>query len=190
MKITFYGAASNDIDKKYLQATERLGEVMAERGHSLVFGGGCTGLMGAVVRGVKRGGGSALGVIPKFFRELRYEVLFNECDEYIWTDDMYERKKLLEELCDGFIIGPGGMGTYDEFFGVLTTKQLNRHNKPIAVFNVNGIFDDFIRLFETSVDEGFIKPVCRDLFRVFKNTNGLFEYLESENSTINKTRYK
>ena len=163
---------------------------MAERGHSLVFGGGCTGLMGAVVRGLKRNGGSALGVIPKFFRDVKYEVLFMECDEYIWTDDMYERKRLLEELCDGFIIGPGGMGTYDEFFGILTTKQLNRHNKPIAVYNVNGIYDDFMKLFETSIEEGFIKPACRDLFRVFNNLDGLFEYLESEDRTNKNVRYK
>ena len=193
MKITLYGAASAVIDRSYVSAVEDLGKRTAERGHTLVFGGGCTGLMGAMVRGVKGAGGKAIGITPEFFRTERYEALYTDCDEFIWTKDMYERKRLLEETCDAFIVAPGGFGTFDEFFGILTTKQLDRHDKPIAVFNVNGFFDDLKKLIDRAVAEDFVKEKCYDLFRFFPTADGLLEYLEAETErkkTTDKFAYK
>ena len=97
MKICVFGAASHTIDKKYIEMVEKMGEEMAKRGHSLVFGGGANGLMGAAARGVKKGGGYILGVIPKFFEDESVEAVFEECDQLIEPDTMRERKQLMED---------------------------------------------------------------------------------------------
>ena len=128
MNICMYGSASNDIDRIYIEKTEELSKKLAARGHSLVFGGGAHGLMGAAARGVKKGGGSILGVIPKFFENETIEAIYDKCDELLTPDTMRERKQLMEDNSDAFIITPGGIGTYEEFFEILTSKQLCRHN--------------------------------------------------------------
>ena len=179
MKITVYAASSRKLDKNYIEAVEKMGVRLAERGHELVFGGGATGLMGAAVRGVKKAGGKATGIIPEFFKTTHYEQLYLECDEIVWTKDIYERKRKLESFADGFIIAPGGVGTYDEFFGVLTTKQLARHVKPIAVYSVGGFYEKLDEFIDDAIAENFINRNCRELFRVFEGTDGMFEYLES-----------
>ena len=140
MRICLYGAASPTIDKDYVEKVEALGREMASRGHSLVFGGGGNGLMGAAARGVREKGGYILGVIPKFFDEEDVEEIFSECDELVMPDTMRERKQEMEDSADAFIMVPGGIGTFEEFYEILTAKQLLQHNKPIAVFNVNGYF--------------------------------------------------
>ena len=138
MKICVFGAASAAIDQSYIDAVERLTEEMARRWHSLVFGAGGSGLMGAAARGTKRGGGDIHGVIPNFFREERLESIFSECDKLTFTETMAERKTTMEDDCDAFIIVPGGIGTLEEFFEVITLKQLGRHTKAIAFYNLNG----------------------------------------------------
>ena len=184
MKITFYGASSRLLDEKYIKAVEDLGEALAKRGHELVFGGGATGLMGAAVRGVKKAGGRATGIIPEFFKETHFEQLFKDSDEIIWTADMYSRKQLLSSLADGFVIAPGGVGTYDEFFGVLTDKQLLRHRKPIALYNIDGFYDDLVKFIDGAIEKKYINQNCKELFRVFGGTDGLFEYLESDDNGL------
>ena len=99
-------------------------------------------MMGALAEGAFEEKGYILGIIPEFFKEAGAEVSFKNCTEYIYTDTMRERKRELEENSNGFIITPGGIGTLDEFFEILTLKQLGRHNKPIAIYNINGFFDD------------------------------------------------
>ena len=136
MRICVYGAASPIIDPEYIRLVEIMGEKMAKRGHSLVFGGGGNGLMGAAARGVKKGGGHILGVIPKFFDDEKIEAVYSECDELIEPDTMRERKQIMEDNAEAFIIVPGGIGTFEEFFEILTLKQLCRHNKPIAIYNL------------------------------------------------------
>ena len=141
MKICVFGAASAAIDQCYIDAVERLTEEMARRGHSLVFGAGGSGLMGAAARGTKRGGGYIHGVIPNFFREERLESIFGACDKLTFTETMAERKTTMEDDCDAFIIVPGGIGTLEEFFEVITLKQLGRHHKAIAFYNIDGYYD-------------------------------------------------
>ena len=111
MKICIFGASSATIDEIYVKKVEELAEKMARRGHSLVFGAGATGVMGAAARGTKRGGGYIHGVIPEFFREERVERIYSECDKLTYTKTMAERKTLMEDDCDAFIIAPGGIGT-------------------------------------------------------------------------------
>ena len=97
----------------------------------LIIGGGASGLMGAAARGTKKGGGSILGVIPKFFEEETIEAIYDECDEMLTPDTMRERKQLMEDNADAFIITPGGIGTFEEFFQVFTAKQLAIHTNII-----------------------------------------------------------
>ena len=190
MKITVYGAASAAIDNKYVAAVELLGEKLAERGHSLVFGGGKTGLMGAAARGVKKKGGKILGIIPEFFKKTKSEILFEDCDEIIWTADMYQRKMLLESRCDAIIITPGGMGTYDEFFGVLTTKQLKRHSKPIAVFNVDGFYDKLFEFVKSASEKDFIKGNYVKLYGTSNDPDGVLDIIENAEADLGNENFK
>ena len=179
MRICVYGAASPTIDPEYIRQTEILGEEMAKRGHSLVFGGGANGLMGAAARGVKKGGGSILGVIPKFFENETIEAIYDKCDELLTPNTMRERKQLMEDNADAFIITPGGIGTYEEFFEILTLKQLCRHNKPIAIFNIMGYYDGLNEVMNQAMQKNFIRENCSTLFRITDNLDELLEYIET-----------
>ena len=179
MNVCIYGAASNTINEKYISSVETLGAMLAERGHGLVFGGGSSGLMGAAARGFYRKGGRITGVAPSFFNV--DGVLFPHCTELIYTKTMRERKAIMEELADAFVIAPGGIGTYDEFFEVLTLKQLGRHNKPIVLWNIGGYYDAMRELLLHSVREGFFREVNLSLCRFAESTDEIRDYIESYN---------
>lgn len=178
MVICVYGASSDTIHPDFILAGEALGRAMARRGHSLVFGGGGHGLMGAVARGVKSGGGSITGVAPRFFNV--DGVLFDGCTEFVYTDTMRERKAIMEERADAFLMTPGGIGTFEEFFEILTLRQLGRHNKPIGVLNTRDYFAPLHAMFEASIQEGFVKPACRALYTMEGDPEALLDYLESD----------
>ncbi len=179
MKICVFGAASNEIDLKYVDSVENLCESLAGRGHELVFGAGANGLMGAAARGMKRGGGKITGVIPKFFRDETIEEIYSECDELIFTDTMQERKKTMEDIADAFVIVPGGIGTFEELFEVLTLKQLGRHRKPIVFYNLFGYYDNLMAFMHHCSDEGFIRKNCHMLYNVTDNNEDLFDFVEN-----------
>ncbi len=179
MKLCVYGAASTTIDQDYVEKTEVLGQEMVRRGHSLVFGGGGNGLMGAVARGVHAQGGSIIGVIPEFFREEGVEALCDFCNELIFTETMRERKQIMEDNADGFIVVPGGIGTFEEFYEILTLKQLCRHQKPIVIYNINGYYNEMLQFIRKAIEEEFIRENCMDLFYVTENMDDLFRYLEA-----------
>jgi len=183
MKICVYGAASSLIDEVYTKAGEELGRKMVERGHSLVFGGGRSGMMGAPARGVYEKGGHILGIAPKFFEENNPEVSFENCTEFIKTDSMRERKRLLDECSEAFIVSPGGIGTFDEFFEILTLKQLGRHNKAIVILNINGYYDNMLKMMEVSIEKQFITRDCVDLFKVVDTVDEALDYIESYDPT-------
>ena len=179
MKICIFGAASAQIDRCYVEAVEDLAEKMAKRGHSLVFGAGGSGLMGAAARGTKRGGGYIHGVIPKFFREERLESIYDQCDELTFTDTMAERKTTMEDDCDAFIIVPGGIGTLEEFYEVITLKQLGRHHKAIAFYNLNGYYDTLEKFMHEMSEKKFMAAACHEMYRIFTDAEELFTYLEN-----------
>ncbi len=176
MNICVYGASSDAIDSAYIEAGEVLGEMLAKHGHTLVFGGGSAGLMGAVARGVSGCGGRIIGIAPSFFNV--DGVLFEKCTEFIFTETMRERKQLLEDMSDAFIMSPGGIGTYEEFFEVLTLKQLGRHNKPIAVLSTNGYYDALNKLLRDTADAGFMREESLKLYEVSENVGEVLEYIE------------
>ena len=176
MKLCLYGASSNLINKKYIEATEKLGEELAKRGHTLVFGGGANGLMGAAARGVTKVGGEIIGISPKFFDV--DGVLYDKCTEFIYTETMQERKHLLVTKSDGFIVMPGGPGTFDELFETLSLRQLGIHNKPIAVFNIDGYFDPLGQMLKNAFNGKFMTEEILELCPLFNNETDLLKYLE------------
>lgn len=167
MNICIYGSAQDEIDVSFRNAGERLGEAMAKSGHTLVFGGGACGMMGAVARGMKKHGGKIIGVSPEFFNV--DGVLFNDCTKMIYTADMRTRKEKLEDLADVFIVTPGGIGTMDEFFETMSLKQLKIMNKPLIIFNVNGFYDNLIAMIKKSAELKFIEK--DDLFLFYVSTD-------------------
>ncbi len=183
MKICVFGAASDRIDSSYIKAVEALGEEIGRRGHTLVFGAGGTGLMGAAARGVKRQDGDIIGVIPHFFREEAVEVIYTECTEIIYTDTMSERKSKMSELADAFIIVPGGIGTFEEFFEILTLKQLGRHTKPIALMDINGYYDGLEKFLEYSIQTEFIRNGVSHLYTCVATPKEAIDYIENDKPT-------
>ena len=177
MKICVYGASSFKIDPSYIEAGEKLGELMAKNGHSLIFGGGANGLMGAAARGVHKGKGKIVGISPELFNV--DGVLFEQCEEMIYTKTMRERKKLLEEMSDAYVITPGGIGTFDEFFEILTLKQLGYHNKPICIMNTNGYYDKLLEFLDVAMKSEFIKANCSKLYKVVNTPEEVIEYIEN-----------
>ena len=179
MRICVYGAASPTIDPIYIEKIEAMGKELAKRGHSLVFGAGGNGLMGAAARGVHAEGGHITGVIPKFFEDEQVEAICDFCDELIQPETMRERKQIMEDHADAFIVVPGGIGTFEEFFEILTLKQLCRHNKPIAIYNVMGYYDDLNQVLVQAMKKNFIKDDCDELYEITDDLAHLFEYLEA-----------
>lgn len=188
MRICVYGAASPTIDAEYIEKVEELGKKMADCGHSLVFGGGANGLMGAAARGIRSGGGYIVGVIPKFFDNESVEEICGFCDELIFTDTMRQRKQIMEEKSDAFIVVPGGIGTFEEFFEILTLKQLCRHNKPIAIYNVKGYYDELNAVMEQAIQKGFIRRNCTGLYKISDDIGELFEYIEAPSDNVRKVK--
>lgn len=176
MNICVYGASSNAIDKRYILAGEILGEELARRGHTLVFGGGANGLMGAVARGAAKGNGKIIGIAPSFFNV--DGLLYDKCTEFIYTETMRERKQLLEDNSDAFVMSPGGVGTFEEFFEVITLKQLAQHNKAIAVLNTLGYYDPLNRLMQQTAESGFMREESLGLYRSFAEPKDVLDYIE------------
>lgn len=176
MNICVYGASSEKIDKSYIEAAEELGRKLAQKGHTLVYGGGAQGVMGASARGAKSAGGRVIGVSPSFFNV--DGVLFEDCDELIYTETMRERKAVMEDNADAFIIAPGGIGTYEEFFEIFTSKQLARHSKAIVIFNNNGYYNKLIDAMKDAEAKNFIRRPTLSLYEVIDDVDEIFEYLE------------
>lgn len=189
MNICVYGASSNKIDQSYIKHGEQLGRVIAERKHTLIFGGGANGLMGAAARGVYEKGGRIIGVAPGFFNV--DGILFENCDELIRTETMRERKQKMEDLADGFIMTPGGIGTFEEFFEILTLKQLGRHQKPIAVLDTNGYYDSLVQMMRDAVEGEFMTESCLSLYGIFSSPEEAVKYIEeSDTSAMPVSKYK
>lgn len=156
----FCGANFNG-DPNLKQAVELLAEVMVSRDIALIFGGGKVGVMGLIADAILTLGGKAIGVIPGFLMDK--EVGHTGLTEMHVVENMHQRKQLMNDLCDGIITLPGGFGTLEEFFEVLTWLQLGLHNKPIGVLNVNGFYDFLLKQMDVMVEQRFLKPVNRKL---------------------------
>ena len=179
MNICLYGASSDNINDNFKKKAFALGSLIAKRGHSLVYGAGANGLMGATAKGVHSENGEIIGISPSFFNV--DGILFDKCTKLITTDTMRERKKLMEDLADAFVVAPGGIGTFDEFFEIYTLKQLNRHNKPLVLFNIDGFYNPFLQMLKHTADNGFMNNETLNLFKVFNDENDIIDYIENYN---------
>lgn len=171
-----YCASSDRLDPKYAAAATELGHELVARGWGLVYGGGKTGLMGAIARAVKTGGGRVVGVIPEFMKAR--ELAYDEADELVTVVTMRERKLLMETRADAFVALPGGFGTLEEIMEILTLRQLAVVNKPCVFLNQDGFYDPLLQLFKTMLDEKFFKPSNMDLFRVANSVPEIFARIE------------
>lgn len=172
----FCGSSSGSEDLYYKQAY-MLGSSLAKRGIGVVYGGAKVGLMGAVADGALGAGGEVIGVLPNFLRSK--EIAHMGLTELIQVESMHERKLKMNELCDGVIALPGGYGTMEEFFEMITWAQLGLHQKPIALLNINGFYDSLINLVQTMVDHGFLKETNQNMLLVDDEIDSLLEKMKN-----------
>lgn len=156
--------ASGPVAQTYLDLAEETGAAIARAGHTLVTGGGRVGMMGAVVRGARSAGGYTIGIIPEHL--MKAEVADTDSDELIVTDTMRERKRLMDELSDGFITLPGGIGTLEELFETWTGGFLGVHTKPIALLNHEGFYDPMMTWLADLAARGFVAQSALDRLHV------------------------
>jgi len=173
--ICVFCGSKTGADPAHEETAKRLGALMAERGIGLVYGGGCIGLMGIIADAVAGGGGTVTGVIPEFLMKL--DVGNSEVGELIVTDSMHSRKQRMFELSDAMVALPGGLGTLDETFEIITWKQLQQHTKPIVLINVSGYWDPFAALVEATIVGGFAHPKIRDLYTMVGDADAVFAAL-------------
>jgi len=172
-----YCASSDRLDPKYAAVAAELGREMVVRGWGLVYGGGKTGLMGAVARAVKQAGGRVVGVIPEFMKVR--ELAYDEADELVTVITMRERKLLMETRADAFVALPGGWGTLEEILEILTLRQLDVVKKPCVFLNQDGFYDPLLQLFSRMLAENFFKPSNMALFRVAESALDVFVQIEA-----------
>ena len=177
MNICVYGASSKSIDAIFTDAGYELGMKLAKRGYGLIFGGGDNGMMGAVARGVHDGGGHVTGIAPSFFNV--DGVLYPLCDEIIYTETMRQRKQKMEDMSGAFIVSPGGIGTFEEFFEILTLKQLARTDKPLIILNTDGYYDALLSMLQHTADTSFMTKDTFDLIYVTDSSDKALDYIAS-----------
>jgi uncharacterized protein (TIGR00730 family) len=176
-RITVFCGSSSGTEEIYTEQAALLGETLAKRNIELVYGGAKVGLMGAVANGVLNSGGTAIGVLPNFLRSK--EIAHPKLTELILVDTMHERKTKMNDLCDGVIALPGGFGTLDELFEMLTWGQLGLHKKPIAILNVDGYYDALIAFVQTMTNKGLLKEVNQQMLLVSDTIDDLLDKMEN-----------
>ena len=176
-RICVYCGSNPGANPAYAEAARELGRELAARGLGLVYGGAKVGVMGAVAEGVLQAGGSAIGVIPHFF--VTKEVAHDGLDELIVVSSMHERKARMAELSNGFIALPGGWGTIEEIFEMLTWAQLGHHQKPCGLLNVDAYYDELSAFFEKAIREQFVKEEFRPMMMMDDLPARLIDRFES-----------
>ena len=188
MNITVYCGAAEGMDPEFIERARELGAWMASKGHTLVYGAGNSGMMGAVSDALIEGGGEAIGVTPRFF--ILAEETRDDLAEVVISDDMSTRRNWMIENGDAFIALPGGMGTLDEITEVMTYKRLGllgKVNKPVMVYNVNGYYDRFFSFLDDMMDQGFCRQLDRDIVIEVRCLEDIVRALECVGS-IDETR--
>lgn len=173
--ITVFCASSFGDNSGFEAAAYNLGKLLAENGIGLVYGGAQVGLMGAVANGALHAGGSVVGVLPMFLQTK--EIAHAGLTELIVVDTMHERKTIMSDRCDGIIALPGGFGTMEELFEVLTWAQLGLHKKPIGLLNVAGFYNALIAFVDQMVSNGLLKQVNRDMLLVAEDADVLLQMM-------------
>jgi hypothetical protein len=170
-------AANSGARPAYAQHATAFGRLLAESGRRVVYGGGRTGLMGALAEGALAAGGEVVGIMPRHLVER--EVAHTGLTQLHVVDSMHDRKALLAELSDGFVALPGGLGTLEELFETWTWGQLGLHRKPYGLLDVEGFFGPLLEFLDHTVREGFIRPQYRSLLLVDTNASDLIDRMEA-----------
>lgn len=170
-RITVFCASSFGTDPDFKETAYVLGKTLAAEGIDLVYGGADVGLMGTVADGALEHQGQVIGVLPHFLKSK--EIAHHRLTELILVETMHERKMKMNELCDAVITLPGGFGTFEELFEMLTWAQLGLHQKPIGLLNVNGFYDGLLLMIQTMVDKGVLKKINQDMLLVSDTIEGL-----------------
>ncbi|MFP3590815.1 TIGR00730 family Rossman fold protein [Chryseobacterium sp. SIMBA_038] len=176
-RLTVFCGSSFGTDKIYEEQAYELGKQLATQKIGLVYGGAITGLMGTVANGVMENNGEAIGVLPHFLQGK--EIAHNHLTKLILVETMHERKTKMNEFSDGVIVLPGGYGTLEEFFEMITWAQLGLHQKPIAILNINGFYDDLLQMIQTMVDKGFLKKINQKMLIVDENIESLLNKIKN-----------
>ncbi|MFV0419253.1 MAG: TIGR00730 family Rossman fold protein [Dysgonomonas sp.] len=171
----FCGSSSGNEDIFIEQAT-LLGRTIARRGYGIIYGGAHVGLMGAVANGALEEGGEVIGVIPEFLK--KKELQHQKLSQIHVVETMHERKALMNKLCDAVIALPGGYGTLEELFEMLTWAQLALHKKPVGLLNVDGYYEPLIAMSHMMIQKGFLKDEYRNLLLVDSNAEELLDKME------------
>lgn len=177
MRITVFCGSSFGNEAIYKEQATLLGQTLAKHNIELVYGGANVGLMGAVADGSLNEGGKVIGVLPDFLRSK--EIAHTGLTELILVESMHERKTKMNDLCDGVIALPGGFGTLDELFEMITWAQLGLHKKPIAILNINGFYDSLIELLQTMTDKGLLKKENQKMLLVSDNIEDLLDKMKN-----------
>lgn len=174
--ICVYCASSNHVDPAYFSVATAMGHAIAELGHDLVYGGGSVGMMGKVAEAVEKTGSKTgskvIGIIPEALMHM--EVGKTDCDELIVTPDMRTRKAEMDRRADAFVTLPGGFGTLEELFEILTHKLLSYHNKPVVIVNHDHFYDPLVELMEHMYEHHFAREKSRELYRVVDTVAAVF----------------
>ncbi|PBI90783.1 LOG family protein YvdD [Flavobacterium sp. ACN2] len=176
-RITVFCASSFGTEKIYEEQAILVGKALAEQDIELVYGGANVGLMGAVADGALNAGGKVIGVLPNFLRSK--EIAHLGLTELVLVESMHERKTKMNDLCDGVIALPGGFGTLEELFEMLTWAQLGLHKKPIAILNINGFYDSLIALLQTMTEKGLLKEVNQKMLLVSDSIDDLLHQMQN-----------
>ena len=174
--ICVFCASSRTLDQRWLDVAAEAGAEIARRGHTLVSGGGCVGMMGALADGARAAGGRTIGVIPQSLVDL--EVADLASDELLVTDSMASRKTIMIEKSDAFLTLPGGLGTLDELFEVWTTATLTLHTKPMVLVDTDGFYRPVLDWLGTLADQAFLKPAGLGLLTVTDTIPAALDALE------------
>lgn len=185
MIIGVYCASSNRVADIHIDQAERLGELIAKRGDTLVYGGGQVGLMGVVARAVHEHEGTVIGAIPRALKE-REGIAYDVADEMHVTDTMQQRKAIIFTRADAFIVLPGGFGTMEELLEVLTLRQLGYHDKPIVILNTDGFYDRLVDLFEHFYEEKTAHERYRTLYKVASTPEEALDHIHATAARMNE----
>ncbi|MDP9960630.1 LOG family protein [Chryseobacterium lathyri] len=175
--ITVFCGSSFGSDDIFKEQAFLLGQTLAKQDIQLIYGGADVGLMGAVADGALHENGKVIGILPHFLQSK--EIAYKNLSELILVETMHERKTKMNDLCDGVIVLPGGYGTLEEFFEMITWAQLGLHKKPIGILNIDGFYDDLISLVQNMVDKGFLKQINRDMLLISENIDELLEKMRN-----------
>lgn len=175
MRICVFCGSKTGVDERYRKGAAELGRLFAEAGHGLVFGGGSVGLMGVIADAVLERNGEVIGVLPE--RLATKELLHTGVADMRLVANMHDRKALMAQLADAFIAMPGGYGTFEELFEVVTWAQLGIHRKNMGLLSVGGYFDPLLRVIDHAIEEGFIKAAHRELIVVEEHPAPLLQRL-------------